>query len=141
MDIRKAFPKKWLNADDLDEQGMNLTIKRVDIEMLEDGEKVVVSFREVEKGLVLNKTNAKTIARLHGPETNAWVGQRITLYRTEVDFKGERVQALRVHLTAPEAPREASRPAGRPSKTLDDFFDEPGPEPQDTGEAAADIPF
>jgi len=142
-DIAKFFPTKWLKATDLDDDDLNVTVKSVDLEMLEDGEKVVVSFREIPKGLVLNKTNAAALAKLHGRDTDGWISKRVTLFRTEVSYRGEMVWAIRLRLTAPkarEAPREAARTADRPSKDLDDFFDGPdAPEPPPSVED--DIPF
>ncbi|HLE35670.1 MAG TPA: hypothetical protein VI699_00835 [Candidatus Acidoferrales bacterium] len=100
MNIKDSFPSKWLKADDL-EGDMNLTIKGVEQEMLDDGPKPVVSFREIEKGLVLNKTNARTIAKLYGVETGAWAGKTITIFPTQVDYRGEQVAAIRVRVAAP----------------------------------------
>jgi len=51
--------------------------------------------------VVLNKTNAKIIASLHGNETDDWPGKKIILYATEVDFRGEIVDAIRVRKRIP----------------------------------------
>jgi len=47
--------------------------------------------------LVLNKTNARTIAKVVGsPRYAEWVGKRITLVRADVEFAGDMVEAIRV---------------------------------------------
>src|SRR3990172_344329 len=117
MNIKDSFPSKLLKADDL-EGDMNLTIKGVDQEMLDDGPKPVVSFLEIEKGLVLNKTNARTIAKLYGVETGAWAGRMITIFPTQVDYRGEQVAAIRVRLAAPPANGTQVVPSNVPE---DDF--------------------
>ena len=54
-----------------------------------------------EKRLVLNKTNAMTIAKMHGHETDDWKGKRITLFPTTVEAFGQTVDCIRVRDTIP----------------------------------------
>jgi len=102
MNINNAFPSKWLKSGDITGDDLILTIREVRMENIGQGEntevKPVVYFDETEKGLVLNKTNASTISQLHTPETNSWVGKRIALFSTEVDFAGKQTLALRVRM-------------------------------------------
>ena len=42
--------------------------------------------------MVLNKTNANTIAKMHGEETDDWAGKRIILCAREVEFQGTMMQ-------------------------------------------------
>lgn len=58
--------------------------------------KLVLKFQGKEKGLALNKTNATTIASACGPDTDHWIGKKIFLYATKVDFGGNMVDAIRV---------------------------------------------
>jgi len=52
--------------------------------------------------MVLNKTNARDIAKLlHSEETDDWVGKRITLCPREVECKGTMV--ARVESAGPKA--------------------------------------
>jgi len=73
------------------------TIKNVVLEKLEsvsmmagdDGAgklktKGVLYFKEVETGLVLNRTNCECIAAMFGVETNDWIDKRVTLYAASV---------------------------------------------------------
>ena len=52
-------------------------------------------------GLVLNKTNAATIADLYSEETTNWAGKPITLFTTQVEFRGKQVRCIRVKMDAP----------------------------------------
>lgn len=46
--------------------------------------KGVVYFREVDRGWVLNRTNAECLAAIFGKETNDWIGKRVTLFAADV---------------------------------------------------------
>lgn len=120
MNINNAFPSKWLKSGDIPANAdLVLTIKSVTVETIGQGEqadtKPVVYFAEVDKGLVLNKTNANTIARLYGPETDGWEGKRIGLFATEVDFAGKQTLAIRVRLRVPGADNGQKKLADRPA--------------------------
>ena len=84
MDIAEHFGS-YLKADDLPQgQDVSVTIDRVILEDLNNNgkteQKPVVYFRGKNKGLVLNRTNAESISRLYGGETDAWAGKAIALY-------------------------------------------------------------
>lgn len=123
------FPSKWLKASDLDEDGLAVTIKTIDVEKMNDGEeKAVVYFKEISKGLALNKTNAKSISKLYGDDTDDWEGKKITIFPSECDFKGETVDCIRVKTKAPKAANgKAAKVAANPSdvETIDDDDDPP----------------
>lgn len=110
MKIDKMFSSKFLRASDVDDiadedtQTAVVTIDRV--EMSEVGqdqqEKPVVYFRGIDPGMVLNKTNANSISKLLGNDTDDWAGKAIGLFTTEVDFSGQQVLAIRVRLKLPK---------------------------------------
>lgn len=104
MNINDAFPSPFIAAGDLPDDGMIVTFQGVSMEVFE-GEKnpkAICHFAEFDKGMLLNKTNKNTIVDVLGtPETNVWIGQRITIYPTECDYKGDRVACIRVKLRAP----------------------------------------
>ena len=103
--LSQLYPSKWLTAADLDENGIIVTIRSIDMAKLPDGnEKPVLHFDEIEKGLVLNKTNAKAIEKMYGDDTDDWEDERISLYPTWVDLRGEQVEAIRVK---PKKPKPA----------------------------------
>lgn len=118
MNVFDLFPSPYLSAGDFDSREFTLTITAVEVEKLADGtRKPAVWFREAEKPLLLNKTNAVTIANRYSPETEAWEGRPLTLYPTTTDFRGQVVDCIRVKV--PEALQTAAEtPAERPAEHL-----------------------
>ena len=93
--LGEMFPSKTLKADDLKSpsgkgyRDFALTIE--DIEQVEFKDeagapeiKWVLHFKGAQKGLVLNRTNAQTIADAYGEDTESWVGEKVILYVTTV---------------------------------------------------------
>ena len=74
--------------------------------------KVILSFTSGAKSLIVNKTNARSIAKALGPETNNWRGKSIVLVPSQVDFRGDIVDAIRVRPAAP-APLDGDYEADR----------------------------
>jgi len=100
MKVSEIFQSKYLKAGDLPEEGSQaVTIEKIGLEEIgKDKEtKIVLYFEELPQSMICNKTNARTITRLMGSEDlDDWVGKMIRLYRTEVDFQGDMVEAIRV---------------------------------------------
>ena len=121
--IGDMYPSKWLKASDCEDEDLVLTIdtiKEEKIGMGSDGSlKWVLYFLENPKGLVLNKTNTNTIAKLYGEDTDDWEGNQIILYATEVQFQGDMVEAIRVRSKPPKAKKSA-----KPSPAVSPVDDE-----------------
>lgn len=102
MKLSEAFPSKYLKAGDLPEDGTYpLTIEKVTIEEIgvSKDKKPVIHFEETDKAMVCNKTNGNTIKKVLGSDdTDDWTGKTIHLYRAEVEFQGDMVEAIRVKL-------------------------------------------
>lgn len=49
-----------------------------------------------QKPWILNATNQKSIARLHGPYIEDWAGKKVTLYASTAKLAGDTVECLRV---------------------------------------------
>lgn len=96
MRLSKLFPSKYLSATDLDGRPLLVTITGVRQEEVGDSVKAICVFDELEKSIVLNVTNGRTIAAEYGDETDAWRGKRVELYPARVPFRGEMVDAIRV---------------------------------------------
>jgi len=137
------FPSKYLAAADCEEEDLVVTISEVKEERLGQGnqaeDKFIVYFNEVDKGLVLNKTNAKSIADLHGGDTDDWEGKRVALYATEVEFQGKRSMGIRIRLKAPKqkGAKNGSAPAAAPEGVVAGVKGVPHPETSDDEE----VPF
>jgi hypothetical protein len=116
MDINKAFPSQWLTAGDIGEAAPIVTISHVEFKEVGQAKEVkpVLFFEGKQKGMVCNKTNAKTIAQIAGDsDTDNWAGTRVQLYVAVVSFQGEEVEALRVRV-----PKTAPKPKPEPAADL-----------------------
>lgn len=91
----------FLKADDIGNNFWTATISAVDMKSFDDGSrKLLIMFHELDKGLVLNKTNADMIGSLYGPNTDAWLGKQVMLFTAPVDYQGKKVNAIRVRAPA-----------------------------------------
>lgn len=107
MKVDEAFPSKYLTAADLCNSTVTVVIETMIMEEVQKGEdkKPVVYFRGKNKGLVLNKTNANTIADMHGQEMDTWGGKSISLWPTQTEFQGRAVACIRVKLGGSDGPQ------------------------------------
>ena len=100
---RDSIPSNWLKASDFEKPAL-LTIKKFGVEKVGDDQRPVIWFKELEKGLSLNITNGNTIEEICGSaDPGRWMGQRVVLYKTQTDYKGERVDCIRVRAPKPGA--------------------------------------
>lgn len=109
MKISQAFPSKYLSSHDLNGMEATLTISNVAMEVMGQEQKPVVYFQEAGKGMVLNKTNANTIAQMYGDDTEGWLGKQIILFAMKVEMQGKLVDGLRCrspHQTQPFVPQQ-----------------------------------
>ena len=117
------FPSRFLKETDLS-LPLLLTIRRVAMEEIGRGNdrdtKAIVSFKEIEKELTLNKTNAKRIEKFIGSDdTDAWAEVKIVVYwDPDVEFGGEIVGGVRVR--APKNQASVEQPQSPEKKSLDD---------------------
>ena len=118
MKTDDVFPRKWLSGDDLPHD-VGVTIERVVMEELRNPKthkperKPAAYFVGKKRGLILNVTNWRTLARLYGDESDGWRGRRVLLGPEEVEVRGERVRAIRVKGAAPDPlPAEARESKG-----------------------------
>ena len=98
------FPKH-LRCSDLQGKPLRVTIADLTRETVCGEQKAVLSFTNRNK-LILNKTNARAIARTLGEETSEWVGRDIILVPAVVNFRGDLVDAIRIR-AAPARPATA----------------------------------
>ena len=98
-----------------DGRPISLTIKSVAEEKVAGprGEelKISVTFVERPKRLILNKTNARAIARALGPETDNWRGATVALGVESVKVGREIVPAIRVKAVTAAARSSSRAPA------------------------------
>ena len=82
-------------------QELKLTIEKVQKEQVKTAEGtqecIVAYFKGGQKGMIINKTNAKIITKvLDTPYIEQWSGKSIIIYAAKVRAFGEMVEALRV---------------------------------------------
>jgi hypothetical protein len=125
------FPGRYLKSVELKGRDVPITIDRVDKEELLKRDKKtketkwILHFRESEKALVLNVTNARTITGLYG-NAKGWAGKRITLYPTTCHGeRGKIVACIRVRDKAPGG-RAAPAPEPEPLPPYDGPIGEDG---------------
>jgi hypothetical protein len=102
---------RFFLAEDLTQDKV-LRIKSVTPELIGTNrqKKLVVWFTNDTKGLVLNRTNNRTIRGAYGDNTDGWIGKLIVLFRTKADFGGELVDALRVRIPPPKQAKASQAP-------------------------------
>src|SRR4030067_3024802 len=82
--MRDALPGRYLSGDDLDDEVI-VTIDRVVMESFRDPRtrvetrKPVMYFQRAKRGLIVNRTNWRTVADLYGDGSDNWTGKRIGL--------------------------------------------------------------
>lgn len=113
MNINDVFPSNYLKASDLQGRDATVTIANSAVEKIGTDNKLVLFFQGKQKGMVLNKTNAQTIAGVFGPETTGWYGRQITLMAVWTDYQGKQVQAIRVR---PAFPDPQQQPMQQPAQ-------------------------
>lgn len=86
---------KYIAAADLDGKDVSVTVADVKVEEVQGQpgtkpkKKCVVYFTKGVKGLVLNKTNVRALAKRLGQDTEQWKGQSITLHPTTCSAFGD----------------------------------------------------
>jgi hypothetical protein len=95
------FPSDYLAAVEFQGKDVTLTVASLEtdtLQMRDGGEetKWVMRFKETEKKLVLNTTNAESIGEIHGTDAGKWKGKKVTFYPARVKAFGAIVDAIRV---------------------------------------------
>ena len=109
MNYRQAFSSsEYVSSSDLQGREIRVRITHVGFEEVQSPEegakqKLVANLQGKKKRLVLNKTNAETLAALTGSdETDRWINLEVVLYPVRTTFKGKEVDGVRLRgITAP----------------------------------------
>ena len=141
--LSEVFASSLLKADDLQGKDVTVTIESVEVKAFDSKQsggkenKLIIHFKGKDKALVCNKTNAKTISKLYGDDTDAWLGKQIIIGPREVEFQGEMTWAIRVSLRKPAA----SAPATTNPRAVTERQLANQEEDEITGETAEPPPF
>jgi hypothetical protein len=110
-DIADIYPDKgqFLKAGDLQNRIVTVLINEVVIKEVGNGslreKKPVAMFKGKNKGLILNKTNARVLRDLYGPRIEDWAQKKITMFPTTTDFPTAGTACIRL-----KAPKDYVRP-------------------------------
>ena len=107
MNIYSTDLFQYMAGDMIGQSTITLTIANVTMENMNSGKggaqsKPCLRFKERDKLMVLNKTNAKTLAAILGPETDNWKGARVTIAAPVIDAFGKSARSLRITDVQPE---------------------------------------
>lgn len=84
VDWDELYPGRFIKTGDLKGKKVTLSIEEIEMEELEGntGKKWtgIVSFRETEKKLTLNKTNGICLRAMFGRTLSEWEGKRVTIF-------------------------------------------------------------
>tara|TARA_R110001592_G_scaffold4245_3_gene23803 strand:+ start:524 stop:1015 length:492 start_codon:yes stop_codon:yes gene_type:complete len=122
---KNNFDYQYLGGYSIEGDDLELTIVEVKNEMVKgqsgrDESCMVIYFEEVDKGMICNKTNAKTITTVHGtPYIEEWTGKKILLGTEKVSAFGETTDALRIRQIKPKTKIDPSQAVATLKGALD----------------------
>jgi len=129
MKVSHLTQSKYLKHQDLDGPKL-LTVRGIKLENVAfkgepEEKKGVMYFEELDKGLVLNKTNLKLAEKVFdSDDTDDWIGRQIVLYvRDDIEYAGEIVSGLRLRASRMKQQEEPRRVKDKPSGTAFDEMD------------------
>src|SRR5512145_823806 len=94
--VSEGFPRRYVNAEEIGNRVLRLTIERVVIEQIDRERKWVMYFQGAKKGLVLNRTNAEYMRFEVSDDSDKWLGSEVDLFTELVDFDGNLVPGIRI---------------------------------------------
>jgi hypothetical protein len=133
--INEMLPSKYLKKEDA-EPPVLVTIARFDkqdvaMENTEPDFKYIMYFEELDKGMVLNRTNIQIAAQVCKSEnTDDWIGQKIVLYNdANIQYQGKFVGGIRIRAAKNQAVAQAKKPVdidavNKAAKDLADMEDD-----------------
>ena len=96
MNVNAIYRSSYMRADDLKGRTGKYTISACKAEVVGENKRLVLAFSNNDLPLVLNKTNATTLAELYGPETGGWEGKAIKLVPSDTSYQGKMVKCIRI---------------------------------------------
>ncbi len=109
MDANDLYGSKYLKCADLNGQDAVARIDNIELATFNDGkQQYLLTFAGYSKKLGLNRTNAATLMHLFTPDTDKWIGKRITLHPDITQFQGRTVDCVRLKPASQQAPVKGS---------------------------------
>jgi hypothetical protein len=126
-----AFQSNFLAATDLSGPTIVVVVDVTEEEIGKEKDLKMVAKLRDHKPWIVNKTNARSLAKMYGDDTNNWVNKPVTLITPDVEFNGQSKPAIRVLV------KPGTRKLARPPIEVDlkdkipDFDGPPDPPPAD----------
>lgn len=128
---KRYFDYRFISAEELDGKEVILTISGIErdevysVSARAKEKKAALKFKETDKMVILNATNARSITTILGtPQVEQWVGKRICLYPVAIQAFGQNVEAIRIK----KVPASASKDTPSPSFKQIQYDNTPAPE-------------
>jgi hypothetical protein len=137
---------RFLRAEDL-AQEKTLRIKKATEEVVGNGadreKKLAIWFTNEQRGLLLNRTNNRTIRSAYGDDVEGWAGKLIVVFPTETEMRGRVVPCLRVRIPPPKAEgkRAVAGPKSSPKPPKSKPVEEESEEDVEQNELDDEIPW
>lgn len=91
--LSELYPSnsEFLSAKDLGDQEILVTLDGLTVETLQDKQKLVGTFKEISRKVVINKTNANVIADKYGEDFETWADKsvQVILYSAPTSYEGK----------------------------------------------------
>jgi len=101
MNLNEMFPSNYLSKNDFPAPRVLVmtNVTKEEVWRKNGRQTTIVLHLKGSKPMILNKTNAMTIARSYGPDSIAWVGKSIEIYHDPNVMLGrERVGGIRIRI-------------------------------------------
>jgi hypothetical protein len=110
MGFNDYFESTYVSAADLNGRDLPVVIDKIVMEKVgkQQETRPVMYVKGGKKGVVLNRTNFRAIAKVLGQDDTKWSGGKITLYPTVIEFEGEPRDAIRVRPAVGDRPNPAA---------------------------------
>lgn len=101
VNANEIYPSRFLNGSNIGELELKpLTIEKTEVEKLgsegNQKNKLILTLKETDKLLALNKTNTATLVKKFGEETENWKGKTITIVKVQVNYQNQIRDSLQV---------------------------------------------
>jgi hypothetical protein len=94
--------------------GQALVIYEVKSEDVRDKRKMLIGFENIDKGLIVNKTNRMVMIEAFGNETDGWVGRTVKIEITKRMYQGKPLPGI---LLVPQTDVEKQNIGGSTKKS------------------------
>jgi len=99
--VNDIYPKKTteyktlMNSSHI-KKPTTFTISEARVVEMNGEKKIVIGFKDSEFDMVVNPTNARTLAEKYGENTDEWSDEEVTLASVPVTYQGKTVKGIRV---------------------------------------------